>query len=1418
VKSDNRKGLITVLYNVISMRGFVFIATFMLLLLPITFADERPYPEIDTKILAADSDTVDIIVEMDSSQDYQNYISSFETASDVKKFRLGNFYSMAIKKSEIPKLESMPVKRAWLEKEYKLLLDVAVPLVNASTFWDSGYNGRGIKVCVIDTGINNTHPALSSSVIAEKDFVTDDMDGDTAEDFHGHGTHVAGIVASTNSTYRGVAFGASILNAKVFSSTTVTATTESIIEGVEWCIDQGADILTLSLGEDESLNDGSDALSQYLDGIVNQGKIVAVAAGNSGPGSVTINCPGCAHNVITVGSTSKADSISSFSSRGPTADSRIKPDVTAPGEAITSTWKDGGYRTLSGTSMSTPVVAGLSALILQARSMTPGEMKALLMNTAVDLGTYGKDNSYGAGRINASRAFSEINNTRSANIINSTVMAHNILLPNNTKLRATLYWPETYDVHNNLDLYIVDPSGVVRGSSTSINNTDEFVVSNITVPGYWKIVVNATSVVGSQNYSIAASFPFSGQMHAFFGSTSGILFHQINITDSSLVINLDSLDAGLGLYLYNASGHLISTANSTHNNTHKTIELNNSSPGIWTAKITASRPANYSLTSNHIISAGIKDNALPSIIITSPVNKSYSTQNISLSFIVNDNMHLQPSCTKTLDGNLTQIDGVLLDSIYESSFIASEGVHEINITCTDAAGNTNISSVSFSVDTTAMGITFIETDSDIVGRNYTFIAVNVSDAEDVDRCILEWDGVNESITKSGSGNSVICFANKTDSDGLHAYKIYSNDSAGTIASIARSIIFDTTAPVILGISPLNSSYIDNKSEVFTIMYAETNMESVTMFWATQSDENFTSNKTSACPSGTRVECNFTLDLSKFYNDALKFYFEIRDKVNKSSVSAVRTVFVDRVPFTINFIPPTPNNETTNTTVIINVTTGETPHSILLEWNGINETMDGSGVNWFKAKGNLPYGNYTFLVYANDSAGNTNISETRWVFVNGTKHGIDISWIVSNKNITVAIFNSAGGFVNISNLSSANYTLVFNLSSILIEADFPGSSLNLSGSVDITENPESNIESNISLAFSESGGVMDKYVWVEMNNLLQPGSFTAKIIFPRTYALYFYLDGSKDSPTIRRISECNANISNMPCYNVSDIPGNTPTLYLPSFSGAAAGNDTQTPALGISSPLSTSYSSSSIPLTYTVNDNIAVDKCWYSLNGGSNITLDSCANTTITASQGSNIIIIYANDTSNNTNQTAVTFTFAPPSPPPSFVSTSSGGGSSKVNNANNLSNMSNTNANSNQPAKTVSEQQGSQSNQTNQANIESLNETGENKTMQESNETNNKTISDGIQATGFAVVSPTTFAAGIVAIIVAEMVYLLHFRGTIKSSKKVYGRKKYVRRKFIKIKSTKIKYSSRKYVKIKSNRIKPAKIKYVRKKPARKKR
>ena len=217
------------------------------------------------------------------------------------------------------------------------------------------------------------------------------IDSTKWDDDNGHGTHVAGTIAAVDNTVGvvGVAPQASLLAAKVLNRQG-SGYLSDVIAGIDYCVQNGAKVVSMSLGSSSDVQ----ALHNAVDAAYADGVLLVAAAGNDYGGAVSY--PAAYDSVVAVSATDSNNNLASFSNVGP------EVELAAPGVSILSTYKDGGYATLSGTSMATPHVSGVAALAIQANPlMSNVEVRALLQNTADDLGAVGKDNLFGYGLVDA---------------------------------------------------------------------------------------------------------------------------------------------------------------------------------------------------------------------------------------------------------------------------------------------------------------------------------------------------------------------------------------------------------------------------------------------------------------------------------------------------------------------------------------------------------------------------------------------------------------------------------------------------------------------------------------------------------------------------------------------------------------------------------------------------------------------------------------------------------------------------------------------------------------------------------------------------------------------------------------------------------------------------------------------------------
>jgi serine protease AprX len=419
----------------------------------------------------------------------------------------------------------------------------------------NAYSKDDLVAAVIDTGIDTGHLDLDDGkVLAFRDFVNG---VNTPYDDDGHGTHVAATIAGDGEAradrlHAGVAPGAALVGVKVLDSNG-NGSTANVIAGINWAVQNkalyGIEAISMSLGI-AGCNAGTDGTSQAVNNAVAAGIVVVAAAGNEGPGTCTIDSPGSATGAIAVGAMADLDSggfyQAYFSSRGPTLDGRVKPDVSAPGVNILSAQAGttSGYVSESGTSMATPFVSGLTLLMLDANAaLTPAQLKADVKQTAIDwarggdnktTGTTGADIDYGAGRLDAYAAlqaagapisqppFPPQHELREGTLSGTGAQVDFPLTITDTTfpIAATLLIPALSAGSSNnpdFDMYLLDPNGVQVASSEFTTRQEDFTYQP-TVNGTYTLRVR--SFRGSGGFLVDLSLPKPGVAYPRPGGAS----------------------------------------------------------------------------------------------------------------------------------------------------------------------------------------------------------------------------------------------------------------------------------------------------------------------------------------------------------------------------------------------------------------------------------------------------------------------------------------------------------------------------------------------------------------------------------------------------------------------------------------------------------------------------------------------------------------------------------------------------------------------------------------------------------------------------------------------------------------------------------------------------------------------------------
>ncbi|MBU5311374.1 S8 family peptidase [Tissierella carlieri] len=392
-------------------------------------------PILSAKIMSQSMEDVPVIVQFNNSgSNLKKNINNLSNRIKTNLPLIDGFAGLMSTETIYRIVNSPEVDYISFDSKVYTLLDIATPTMDAYFPHDKGYEGKGITVAVIDTGVaphyDLTRP--TNRIVGFKDMISGK---EIPYDDNGHGTHVAGIIAgnglSSNGKYMGVAPKANILGIKALDEYGGGSTSD-IIAAISYVVETkdkyNTKIINISLGTPANNSCDKDPLCKAVDMAVKAGLIVIAAAGNSGPKEGTILSPGISRNVITVGAVDDKrtidpsdDTIAPFSSRGPTIEGLMKPDIVAPGVNIKSlsNTKLDSYASLSGTSMATPLVSGSVALLLNKHgNLSPQEIRDRVTTSCIDL-KESKENQ-GAGMLNLKMLFGDtINKIENNQQVNS---------------------------------------------------------------------------------------------------------------------------------------------------------------------------------------------------------------------------------------------------------------------------------------------------------------------------------------------------------------------------------------------------------------------------------------------------------------------------------------------------------------------------------------------------------------------------------------------------------------------------------------------------------------------------------------------------------------------------------------------------------------------------------------------------------------------------------------------------------------------------------------------------------------------------------------------------------------------------------------------------------------------------------------
>jgi len=449
--------------------------------------------------------------------------SKLSNIDSIKKIYKSQLYDYPYINSDLPETSSLS------KSSYP---NWWIPAIGADSL---AYDGTGVRVAVIDTGIFN-HPDLN--LVMNRSFVSGESSLNDIDDY-GHGTHVAGLIGSdggaSGGQYRGVAPGVSLISARAGNFSGLEE--GDIINAIDWCVKDeisggaGADIISMSFGG--GLPDANDPMTLAISGIVNNSVILVASAGNEGPGYFTGSSPASGLEIISVGATDSSDKLASFSSWGPTMSYLGYPDILAPGVNVIATEApnsvisdekryigdffdfagDADYIPLSGTSMSCPIVSGAIAILKEAYpSISPETAKIALLEGARKVSN--EEHEYlkhGAGIINVSASLEYLYNTN-ANFSDVNNVAN--LFPDELPIKPydLLNFPGDHQVFN-LTLY----SGKAQNLDINIPNEVDGLILSLDK--------------SQANFSRAGEMIISLDIRIEQNTTPGIRTFMLNITD-----------------------------------------------------------------------------------------------------------------------------------------------------------------------------------------------------------------------------------------------------------------------------------------------------------------------------------------------------------------------------------------------------------------------------------------------------------------------------------------------------------------------------------------------------------------------------------------------------------------------------------------------------------------------------------------------------------------------------------------------------------------------------------------------------------------------------------------------------------------------------------------------------------------------
>jgi len=632
----------------------------------------------------------------------------------------GDYFSLELNQSQLEELENSSIFQISTVPERKLFLTQSVPLINASPVFNTQINGvnitgKGESVCIVDTGVDFNHPDLRGKNLT---CVLDCVYGAclpncSLGDYSGHGTHIAGIIGA-NGNLKGVAPEVNLIGIKACVGS--SCFDDHIIAGINWCVNNSKNynisVISLSLGGEILYSSPCDSMpgqtniALAINSAIKNNVSVVIATGND-DSSIGISSPSCIKNATRVSSVTKSFLVSSFSNRV----SSFLDILFAPGTEIYSTYPNGNYQTMSGTSMSTPHVSGAIALLNQYKKLegenklTPQEISTILVQSGKPLYDSRTSSNYSILDIYSA-------------ILQSDSSSPNITLIS-PKSNLDLCYGEVlfkFEVRDlqlaNVSLSIWDSENILIDSVNISFNSNQFSFNYTTNLSYGTYYWGVYASDKNNNFKFSNNSSFSISTSSV---CSNLLFPENNFysNSSSLEFICESFSSNttqlsnVSIYIWDSSKNLIfynvTNISGNYNVSYFNFGSFNEGEEYSWACVSYDNFSNFSFgSSNYSI---YFDLTLPAISLVSPANSFSYSGSQTIDFVYSLEEENPDSCSLILNNQKVLTRNIISSGENSFSYNVPVGSYEWNIECIDLASNIAYSSENrvFSISSISSG-------------------------------------------------------------------------------------------------------------------------------------------------------------------------------------------------------------------------------------------------------------------------------------------------------------------------------------------------------------------------------------------------------------------------------------------------------------------------------------------------------------------------------------------------------------------------------------------------------------------------------------------------------------------------------------------------------------------------------------------